>query len=101
MKSRDFCLQVEKKEADYRSGIEKELKGIMFSETLQDSEKQAEVSEEEEEEVVELNKERVRDGATEEDDEAAMAQMMMPRKTKKLYEAMKVNSHSFNFFHMS
>lgn len=72
--------QVEAQELEYRSGIEKELKGIAFSESL--------ALEEENKEKKHAKK--LEDIVPMEDDEAAMAQIMMPRKTQKLYEAMKM-----------
>lgn len=82
--------------------LSREAAGVPFSATLEASAvtiPDEKVERGDEVDVV-VKKVKVTSGASEADDEAAMAQMMMPRKKKKLYDAMQVGKRVDAYDHV-
>jgi pescadillo protein len=76
------AAEVARLEQEYLEDLRKEVAGVPFSASGRGGEESGEEEE--------GRSGKVADGAKEEDDEKAMERIMMPRKTKKLYEAMQV-----------
>ena len=84
-----LVVQLAAQEKAFVEDLGREAAGVPFSATLEAS---AIGVVKEDLERGDGKKVKVTSGASEADDEAAMAQMMMPRKKKKLYDAMQVGS---------
>ena len=84
-----LVVQLAAQERAFIEDLSREAAGVPFSATLEAS---AIGVPNENLERGDGKKVKVTSGASEADDEAAMAQMMMPRKRKKLYDAMQVGS---------